>query len=346
MDRKTPSYLSSKKAVWAFILFWSFVVVGGCATKGPEPTAKVNDLLADQEKNNQEISELNEKLFASVSSAPEPGDYILSQGDLLQITIFEAEELNTEARVSARGFVTLPLLGQVEVKRLTAREAEQKIEDLYRKDYLQNPHVSVFVKEHQGGKITLLGALQSPGTFDYPGRQHLLDVLALAGGLSENAGQMVQVRRKVEDSDRPETFLVDLDALVKEGKSELNIEIRGGDVVFVPEGGVVYVDGAVRKAGTFPIKEGMTVREAIIAAGGLSKIADEKDVKLVRYTTSGKREVVKLNLRKSKPGSSNDLLVQDRDVIFVETNRIEALIYGLRVNLGGLVGIGYSPPQL
>ncbi len=69
----------------------------------------------------------------------DPSDYLLGAGDLLQISVFEAEELNAKVRVSSRGYVTLPLIGSVRVKGLSAREAEQKIEELYRERYIKNP---------------------------------------------------------------------------------------------------------------------------------------------------------------------------------------------------------------
>ncbi len=327
-----------------FILFLAFLL---CNCGGPQlkPTTSLEEVLSEQEQRQAEVKELNRALFASVESAPSYEDYLIGEGDLLSVSIFEAPELNTEARVSARGYITLPLLGPVEIKGLTASEAEQKIEDLYRRKYLQDPHVTIFVKEQYAAKITLLGAVNKPGTYDYPSRQRLLDVLAMCGGLSDKAGKIVQVRRKIKGKDRPEVYLVDLDELIRKGRAELNIPIYGGDVIFVPEGGVVYVDGAVRKPGMYPIKGRMTVQEAIIAAGGFSSIADESSIKLIRVDDRGKREVLKISLNELQQGKARDLFVQDRDVVFVETNEIEALFYGLRLNLGmGLVGLGYMPP--
>lgn len=323
------------------------LLLAGCAGggSGPRPTATLDEVVARENGSKQEVKDINSKLFASVSNAPQAKDYLLGEGDLLQINVFEADELKTETRIGARGFVTLPLLGPVEVKDLTTREAEQKIEDLYRRKYLQNPHVSVFVKEQVSGKITLLGALNKPGTYSYMTRQRLLDVLALGEGLSDKAGRMVQVRRSVENAPQPTTYMVDLEEIIQNGQSDMNLEIKGGDVVYVPEAGTVYVDGAVRKPGNYPIKTAMSVQEAIAAAGGLSTTADEGDIKLVRANTDNTREVVKVSIKDLRQDSKQSLAVKDRDVIFVETNKMEALLYGLRFNVfGGLFGIGYQPP--
>ncbi len=329
------------------------LMVWGCAAGGPKATCNVDDLVkqtqAQQNQGNRSttnIRSLNAKLFSSVSNTPEMEDYVISEGDLLEITIFEAEELNTEARVGARGYVTLPLIGTVMLKGLTTREAEQKIEDLYRAKYLRDPHANLFVKEQYGGRITVLGAVEHPGTYDYYSQRRLLDVLALAGGLTDKAGRLVQLRRPSDNPEHPATFLVDLDKLIEEGQSQLNLVVHKGDVVYVPDAGVVYVDGAVRHPGSYPLKEETSVREAIVMAGGFRSIAAEDHIKLIRELSKGQREVVDLKLSSTNGKSADDIKVQDGDVVFVETNSAEALIYGLRLNvLSGLVGVGYTPPQ-
>ena len=319
--------------------------LAACASSSPKPTTSLENIIAEESVAQQKTAELNEKLFASARNAPQPGDYILGEGDLIQISVFEDKEMNTDVRLGALGLATLPLIGTLELGGLTAPEAERKIEGAYRNGYLVDPHVSIFIKEQNSSKVTLLGALKNPGTYDYFSRQRVLDVLALAGGLSDNAGRMVQVRRDAADPDNPSTFLIDLDQLIKEGKAELNIDIKRGDVVFVPESGQVYVDGAVRNPGNYPIKEAMTVQEAVTAAGGFSTTADEGDIKLVRFTEGGQREVAEVSAKDIRAGAASNLVVQDRDIIFVETNTLEALIYGLRLNTAfGLIGIGYSPP--
>lgn len=314
---------------------------------GPEPTAKLEDLVAQDTGTKTEIKQINERFFAAVKSTPSIQDYVLGEGDLIQVSVFEAQELKSEARISARGFITLPLIGAVEIKGLSTREAEQKVEGLYRSKYLQNPHVSLYVKEQVSGRITFMGAVKKPGTHPYLGRQNLFEALASAEGLSENAGKMVQVRRIGADPDHPTTFLVDLDELTAGGSgNDLNMEIKSGDVIFVPEAGMVYVDGAVRKPGNYPMKKKMTIPETIVAAGGFAVYADEGKIKLVRKNTAGKVDVVQLSFKELQMNSDKNIEVKDRDIIFVETNKMEAIIYGLQVTgLGGIVGVGYQPPK-
>lgn len=318
-----------------------------CAAKGPAETADINQLTnpAIAGENTLEVSELNNKLYASFTATPNYEDYVIGGGDLIQITIFEAPDLNTDARVSARGGVTLPLLSTVQIAGLSVREAEYHVERLYREKYLQDPHITIFVKEQFGSKVTMMGALKKPGTYDYYAHLNLMDVLAMAEGLSDTAGRIVQIRRKGDSQETAQSVIIDLDQMVKEGREELNVGIKGGDVIYVPEAGAVYVDGAVRKAGSYPIRQEMSVQEAIVAAGGLQSFADAKNVKLVRYMGKGRREVAKLSLDDLQRGAADELKVQDRDVIFVESSATSAFFQGLRLSLGtGLLGVGYTPP--
>ncbi len=330
-----------------FLCFLSAIMISGCAIRsGPEPTAKLEDIVAQDTSVKTEIRQINERLFAAVKSTPKLQDYVLGEGDFIQVSVFEAQELKSEARISARGFITLPLIGTVELKGLTTREAEQKIEELYRSRYLQNPHVAVYVKEQVSGKITFMGAVKNPGTRPYLSRQNLFEALAVAGGLSDNAGKMVQVRRVGDDPDHPTTFLIDLDELASDWSgNDLNMEIKNGDVIYVPEAGMIYVDGAVRRPGNYPMKKKMNIPEAIVAAGGFAAYADEDKIKLVRKNTAGKMDVVLLSFKDLQLEPDKNIDVKDRDIIFVETNKAEAFLYGLRITgLGGIVGVGYVPP--
>jgi polysaccharide export outer membrane protein len=180
-----------------------------------------------------EISQINEQILASAQTHSDPSDYLLGAGDLLEINVFEADKLNAKVRVSSRGYVTLPLIGSVLVKGLSAREAEQKIEELYRERYIKNPHVGIFIEEHFSRRVTLMGQFKKPGTYDYFSKQRLLDVMALGGGLSDKAGLVVQIRKSSGSPDGQGVFFVDLDQLIKEGKSELTISTSTPGMCFL-----------------------------------------------------------------------------------------------------------------
>jgi len=323
----------------AFLIFKALLFIlffFGCAANHPQQ--EINYSYKDDE-----INQINEQILASAQMHSDAGDYLLGAGDLLQINVFEADELNAKVRVSSRGYVTLPLIGSVLIKGLSAREAEQNIEELYRERYIKNPHVGIFIEEHFSRRVTLMGQFKNPGTYDYISKQRLLDVMALGGGLSDKAGLVVQIRKSSGSPDGQSVFFVDLDQLIKEGQSELNIKINAGDVLFVPEAGVFFVDGAVRKPGSYYIKHQTTVQEAFVEAGGLAPYANKNQAVLVRYTKKGDRQVIKLDL--SQPNTL-EIAVKDRDVLIAESSAFGKLVHGMGVFVGfpGLGGLGYRNP--
>jgi polysaccharide export outer membrane protein len=189
-----------------------------------------------------------------------------------------------------------------------------------------------------------MGQFKNPGTYDYLSKQRLLDVMALGGGLSDKAGRVVQVRRYGGTSEANHVFIVDLDQLIKEGKSELNIYINSADVLFVPEAGSFFVDGAVRKPGAYYIQQSTTMQEAFLEAGGLAPYANKDRATLIRYGENGERQMIELDL--SDP-ESLELEVKDRDVIIAASSAYGKLVNGLRLTLGvpGFGLIGYEDPE-
>ncbi|UCD31973.1 MAG: polysaccharide biosynthesis/export family protein [Desulfobacterales bacterium] len=335
--QKRPSHTQSILITAALLITLSIGVLN-CSKK-----SSLVDRYSAAPVKNKEITRINEQLFAKAQIGEDPSDYLLGAGDLLQITVFEADTLNTKTRVSSRGYITLPLLGQIQVKGLTAREAEMKIEALYRQKYIKDPHVSVFVQEHISQRVTLVGQFKEPGTYDYFSRQRLLDVMALAGGFSEKAGRTIQVRRKSTKPGESNIFLIDRDQLFKEGRTELNIEIVGGDTIFVPAAGHFFIDGAIRSPGNYPITKKMLIKDALLAAGGTRPYADKEHLVLIRHVKGEGRKIFEL---KYDNPEHLKMEIQDHDIIIVEASTWGKIVHGGRINIGipGL-GVGYADPE-
>jgi polysaccharide export outer membrane protein len=314
----------------------------GCGGNQQTTSAIVKQYAATPAKND-EITRLNEQMFASAKMHTDPSDYLLGAGDLLQVTVFESKSLNTTVRVSSRGHITLPLLGQVEVKGLTAREVEIKIEKYYRVKYIKDPHVSVFVEEHMSKRVTLVGQFKQPGTFEYPSRQTLLDVMALAGGLTDKAGNMVQVRRRAARPGEPNVLVIDLDQLIKKGRTDLNVDINGGDIIFAPEAGHFFVDGAVRRAGSYPIREKLEIREALLIAGGIRPWGLKDSIVLIRNVEGKGRTGIEIDLNNP---DNHEIEINDGDIIVVKTSSWGNIVHGGGINIGvpGF-GFGYRNPE-
>lgn len=341
--------------------FLFFVLIAGCARQQLQPTVSLDEF---REKSAQTTSSGSKDFMpeGKYSTAPsiltEEGmtDYLLGPGDLISIAVFESEELNTETRVSSRGDVAMPLLGRVHVDGLTASEAEKKIEKALTEQYMHTAHVSVFIKERTNQQITLVGAVKQPGTFETQSRKRILEVLAFAGGLSPTAGDTAYVTRKSRQDGINRVYLVDLNALLTQGKVDMNMLIQGGDVVFIPESDLIQVDGAVRRPGSFKIDGNMTIDSAIASAGGLANYADEDDIKLIRKNKEGKREIVQLSMNdiiSMKEDRNRDidndlwreLLLRDGDVIFVEASGVRSFYSGVGFSIGFMgTGMTYTNP--
>ncbi len=324
-------------------------LLSGCASEKFKTTTNLAEfeqhytqLAHEKAKSNA----MDQKIFANTAAAPDAGDYLLGPGDLITVTVFETSDLNAEVRVSSRGTVSLPMLGNVDVYDLTAAEAEKKIEDLLRQKYLRDPHVTVFIKEHVSKQITLVGEVKNPGTYDYVARRSLLDVLAIADGLTDDAGSYAYITRTNKRTNQRQTYRVDLDELISKGNMKVNMPILGGDVIFVPEAGHCFVDGAVRKPGIYPIKSNMTVTEAIALAGGLRSYADDDQIKLIRLKKDGSRDVVSINYSELQSGKISNLLLQDHDIIYAESSGLGMFSSGSGFSIGFMgTGVNYHAPD-
>ena len=310
-----------------FVLFLLLIFFSGCGGQKTD-----SSYLQDQAKTelSSESKELNQKIIEEAFRT-EVTDYLIGPGDLLDIKILEANELNTEARVNTKNIITFPLLGEVEVGGLTSQEVEKKLKVLLTEKYMQDPHVVVSIKEYRSQRVAVLGSVKKPGSYEILGRGNLLDALAMAEGLSEIASSVVYVSR-IDIKGNENSVAINLNELLKQGKSGLNIPIHMGDVIYVPEVGVFYVDGAVNKPGSFPLKGDVTVSKAVAIAGGLSKTSSASDVKLVRLS-NGKREVIPINLDLVKQGEQTDLALVDQDVVIVGKSLIKSFFDSIKLGL-------------
>ena len=334
----------------SFFIFFLAAAIAGCGGGG---TANTPQMSRQDFESSQEIGNINSRLLSMGSSRTSetlpnvraPEGYLIGPADLLEVKVFETDKLTSTVRVSSRGEITVPLLDNVYVDGLTSREAEIRIENLLRDgDYIDNPHVGIFVVEHRSKVVSVMGYVNQPGSYELLGGRTLLDVLASAQGLSEKAGTTVVVTRSEEDGSK-DSYLIDLDDLITSGTSDSNLELKPGDLVYVPEAANVFVEGAVRQPGAYPINEGKTtLTEAVIMAGGVASIAND-DVTLIRYLGKGNKEVVELNLDSIQSGQETDPVLNEKDAVIVGASGLKSFLYGFKISVFGLGGIGFDPPR-
>ena len=218
-------------------------------------------------------------------------EYIIGEGDLLRITVYDHPDLTTETRVSGEGQVNFPLIGEVIVNGLTGQEIEKKIVQLLKGDYIKDPHVSVFIMEYKSKKVTVLGEFTKPGLVMLRGDSTLLEVISNAGGITPNAGEKLYIQRKIvkggSDRNADITVVINLKKLLEEGDITANTDVEDGDSIYVPRASFVYVTGEVKSPGAYKITENLTVLKTITLAGGLTQKAGQGKIKIVRKTDNG-----------------------------------------------------------
>jgi protein involved in polysaccharide export with SLBB domain len=125
----------------------------------------------------------------------------IGPGDLLDISVFEAPEMNRSVRVSSNGEISLDLLGPVMAAGLTPAELESALREKLRLTYMKDPHVNVFVRDLESHPVTVIGAVKKPGVFQIQNPKPILEVLSLAEGLGDDAGDKVLILRRASVAD-------------------------------------------------------------------------------------------------------------------------------------------------
>ncbi len=246
-------------------------------------------------------------------------EFTLGPGDLLDIQVLNLDEINGEYQVDNVGAINLPYLNQLLVKDLSAQQLQDLITERLAKSYLNDPQVIVKVKQQRSRPVSVIGAVNRPGQITITYDIDLLHVLSQAGGVTENASDKLLVIRR-SDKGIGATLQIDLDALLNQGKSHLNIPIFPGDTVNVPLDIAfsVYVTGEVVRPGElkFSSKEPVTLMQVIAKAGGLTDYARQKKV-MVKRQSDGKFAEFKVNVKNIKAGKEDDFTIVANDIVIV-----------------------------
>ena len=273
--------------------------------------------------------------------------YPIGHGDVLDVTVFEVEELSQSVVVGPSGMISLPLVGEVAVGALTTAQVETTLKRLYGRGLLRDPQISVRVVEFHSRPVSVLGAVREPGVYQLQGRRRLVEVLAMAGGLSDEAGETVTISRRVMSSapamaadtaavndaahdevmERSEFRIPLREVLRLREEDRSNPFIEPYDTVQVEKAGLIYVLGAVKQPGGFPVRqqEDMTVLRAVSLAGGLARHSAPQKSRVIRPTDSGKQEIP-IRIREILSGRRADSPLRVNDVLFVPDSRAKGAL--------------------
>jgi polysaccharide export outer membrane protein len=234
-------------------------------------------------------------------------DVLLGPGDVLRVSVYGSPDLALETRVSESGMISYPLIGQVSVGGLPVAAAEKKIAGLLESGgYLKKAQVNMLVTTLQSQQVSVLGQVNRPGRYPVEGKRHVLDLLATAGGVSADGGDTISLIRNRNGASTREA--IDLASIVHSGSLASNLEVAGGDIIFVERAPRFYIVGEVQRPGAFKVERQMTVLQALSAGGGLTARGSDKGIRVTRRDASGKATTI--------PARHDDL-VQVDDVITV-----------------------------
>jgi polysaccharide biosynthesis/export protein len=293
-------------------------------------------------------------------------DYRLAAGDTIELIVDDAAELSQTHRLTAAGTFEMQFLGVIKAQGKTTHELARLIAtQLREQDYLKQPQVKVNIKQYSGQIFFIQGAVQRPGLYQLEGNPSLLKLISLAGGLQENYSPTAFILRPTKKANQPseaqlvsasagaqssagsnsnsddneqyEFIKVPLTPIFQQGRTDQNVRLEPGDIVNIPPAKVFFVAGEVRAPGSFQLKEGTTLRQAIsLAQGTTFKAALAMGVIFRDDPETGKREELRVDIGAVMSGKKADIVINPNDVIIVPNSRMKsvsgALLQALGVN--------------
>jgi polysaccharide export outer membrane protein len=244
-------------------------------------------------------------------------DYIIGPDDVLKIQVWDNTDLDRVVQVSREGTFAFPLIGSVMVDGLSVAKLEKELSSRLADGYIKNPQVTITIDQYKSKKVFVLGEVIKPGSYPLTGGTDLLDIIAQAGGHTDEAGNEIIIIRPQnnlrkenptlpQDASEGETTTIDLHQLLR-GDISLNIELQNGDTVYLPKRSYFFVTGEVRTPGRYVLERGTTVLKGITMAGGFTEKASKWRIKVLRER-DGKKIKIKAEM---------DQLVEPEDIISV-----------------------------
>jgi polysaccharide export outer membrane protein len=256
-------------------------------------------------------------LFLTPSGLPAqaPESLLIGPGDMLHVQVFDTAELEQHARVTDAGELPLLLGESVKVSALTPAEAARAIEKvLLDGHYILRPKVLVAVEEYATQKVSVLGEVKIPGAYAIDTPRSVLDVLTLAGGLTELADRKILIERR--NSQEKISYFV---SNKPDAAFDTAIQIHPGDTLFIPKAGIVFALGDVGRPGGYTMtnNEGkISVLELLARAGGTNHSAVPSHARLIRNEGENVIEIP-LPLSAMQKGNRIDMPLHPGDIVYV-----------------------------
>ena len=286
-------------------------------------------------------------------------DYRIGAGDVIEVEVEDAPELSGNFRVTAAGTFLMHYLGRINAQNKTTEELARFIANGLRERYIFDPRVIVNVKQYNSRAFFIQGAVHGAGVFQIEGRPSLLELITLAGGLQQNHSSTAFIIRKIrppatapatvpdgtqdapsndgnndqskgqatdrtQDTPAQYTLLkVNINGLLK-GRFEQNMFLEPGDIVNIPPTEVFFVAGEVKQPGSFPLKEGTTLRQAISLAQGMNfTAAAGKGIIFRENADSGKRQEITVDIGAVMSAKKEDIVLLPNDIILIPNSKMK-----------------------
>jgi polysaccharide biosynthesis/export protein len=342
--RRVPSWPTAR-----LVAFLSILAL--CAV----PALCAQQKVETPQQTNEKIQEL------AAQERTKPHDVPVGTGDLLHIEVFDVQELSRDVRVGDAGDISYPLIPtKITAAGLTPFQLEQKMEQLLIENGLvTHPQVSVFVKEQNSQPVSVVGAVQKPMVYQVVRPTTLLEILAGAGGIADDAGSVVIVTRSPNPfaarssaaiigastngngsvnagagtptpddplGENPQIITIRIRDLLESGDSAYNILIYGGDVISVPRGGIVYVTGAgIAQPGGYVLQshgEQITVLKAVALAHGLTGFAKADNAVIMRNNpVTGQRDAIPVRIKQIENQKTQDVPMNSNDILYIPDSK-------------------------
>jgi polysaccharide export outer membrane protein len=231
---------------------------------------------------------------------------LLGEGDVVRITVFQNPDLATEARLSEKGTINFPLIGEVVIGGLTPAGAEARIaQRLSVGKFVTRPQVNLTVLTVRSRQVSVLGEVGRPGRYALDNvNNRVTDVLAEAGGITPTGDEHVVVM--LNRNGKTTRTTIDLSGMYRNGDLSNNVQLENGDSIYVERASQFYIYGEVQRSGAYRLEPNMTVMQALSVGGGLSPRGTLRGLEIQRKTADGKTRTI--DVRPSDTVQADDVI--------------------------------------
>jgi polysaccharide biosynthesis/export protein len=345
---------SQRRCLGLLLVLLAAIGLSACASQPQYPAAESGSGPVTAEQFRQQVADearitrVNEELMSlAVGSQVDGSLYRIGPEDTVKIDIFGVPELSKEYRVDGSGKIVMPLIGAVAISGLSLSEAEQLIAQEYGKSYLRSPQVSAQVTEFRSQQFTVIGAVSNPRVYTASRQMTLIEALAIAGGVTEGAGEFVYLTDRVRDPDTGEvkvrSLLVTVNDLMRH-PGENNVVLGEAAFVNVPRGGIVFVEGDVNRPGAIPQTRATSVLTALAQAGGMKWEADRSNLRVLRRDLdTGAWSSLDVAYNDIRDNPDKDISLLNGDVVVVSSSGFKTAWAGTWRAITGAVMLGFRP---